>query len=192
MSQIAPSAEMLVLDVGYSNAEFSPTDNYIERHYPFPERLVALGVEKTDQFEVRYPNVRAIRYDGERFPFADNEFDVCWSNAVLEHVGDHDRQLLFLQEIRRVSKRAFFTTPNRHFPVEVHTHTPLVHWLPRDVFNRYLERTEQQWAAGEYMYLLTEKDLRHLLAQAGFRDYELHRNRLMGLTLDFAVLADCV
>ncbi len=66
-----------------------------------------------------------------------------WSNAVLEHVGTRDDQLLFLREVRRVGRRVFLTTPNRHFPVEVHTRTPLLHWLPKPVFERYLRLHRQ-------------------------------------------------
>ncbi|WP_420821223.1 class I SAM-dependent methyltransferase [Ramlibacter rhizophilus] len=51
------------------------------------------------QFAVRYPAVRTVQYQGGDFPFADGEFDVCWSTAVLEHVGDRDRQLHFIREL---------------------------------------------------------------------------------------------
>ena len=56
--------------------------------------------------------------------------DVVFSNAVLEHVGGEDRQRAFVSEALRVGRRVFLTTPNRWFPVEVHTRLPLVHWLP--------------------------------------------------------------
>jgi len=37
-----PNRSMRVLDVGYSEKEYSSTDNFIEKHYPFPENLTAL------------------------------------------------------------------------------------------------------------------------------------------------------
>jgi hypothetical protein len=36
-----------------------------------------------------------------------------------------------VHELCRVSQRVFVTTPNRWFPLEVHTLLPVVHWLPR-------------------------------------------------------------
>ena len=63
-------------------------------------------------------------------PFADGEFDIVFSNAVIEHVGGREQQRRFVEESLRVARRAFVTTPNRWFPVEVHTRLPLVHWLP--------------------------------------------------------------
>jgi len=193
MAEIAPNPEMLVLDVGFTDKHSLPTANIIEKNYPYPERLTALGLDMPSprEFQRRYPHVTTVSYDGSRFPFADKQFDVCWSNAVLEHVGNSRRQVAFLSEIKRVSRRAFVTTPNRHFPVEVHSRTPLLHFLPKNLFDRYLELAGKAWASGDYMYLLSESDLRTHLAQAGFGDYRLVRNRLCGFTMDFVVLADC-
>lgn len=191
LAQVSPTPAMTVLDVGFSDEEYSPTDNYIEKHYPYPQRLTALGTDTPQQFKRRYPHVAALKYDGSRFPFADKQFDVCWSNAVLEHAGRAARQVEFLREVRRVSRRAFITTPNRNFPVEVHTRTPLLHFLPKHAFDCYLRSTGRAWATGDHMHLLTERDLRARLSGAGFADYRLVRDRLLGFTVDFVVLADC-
>ena len=132
-----------------------------------------------------------VHYDGTRFPFADKQFDVCWSNAVLEHVGPADKQVLFLKEVKRVTRQAFLTTPNQHFPVEVHSRTLLLHLLPKSLFDRYLALIGKAWASGDYMHLLSARDLRTRLSQAGIDDYQLVRNRLFGFTMTFVVLANC-
>jgi hypothetical protein len=192
LDRLAPRAEDRVLDVGFSDAEYSNNDNFIEKHYPHPGMLTALGIEEPVQFRTRYPNVTAVRYDGSAMPFPDKSFDLCWSNAVLEHVGSHanrvSAQVNFLSEIARVSRSAFVTTPNRWFPAETHTRTPFLHWLPKPMFDGYLKMRGQEWAAGDYMDLLSIKDLRSLLAAAGIAEYRIVRNRLMGFTLDFVVI----
>ncbi len=190
LSQVRPTPDTTILDVGYNEKEFSPVDNFIEKHYPYPERLTALGITAGTRFSQRYPAVKVVTYDGRQFPFGDQEFDVCWSNAVLEHTGDAQRQLIFLKEIARVSKRAFVTTPNRMFPIEVHTRTPLLHYLPKSVFYAYLTFIGKQWATGNYMSLLSERDLRDLLDRARIERYRLFKNRLLGFTLDFALVID--
>lgn len=190
LGDIAPKPEHTVLDVGFSNLEYSPTDNYIEKHYSYPERIVALGIEPSNQFELRYPSVRAVQYDGVVFPFRDKEFDICWSNAVIEHVGGAREQLALLREIKRTAKRMFITTPNRNFPVEVHTRTLLLHLLPKRMFDAHLRAVRKDWAAGTYMHLLRERDLRKLLEQAGISDYHLVKNRLLGFTMDFVIVAN--
>jgi SAM-dependent methyltransferase len=189
MEEVAPTPETIMLDVGFSEKEYSPTDNFIEKHYPYPQCLTALGIDTPQDFKQRYPKVTATSYDGTRFPFADKQFDACWSNAVLEHVGGPERQVTFLREVKRVSRTAFITTPNRFFPVEVHTRTPLLHHLPKSLFDRYLALVGKAWASGGYMHLLSESDLRNRLSQAGIEDYRLVRNRFLGFTMDFVVLA---
>lgn len=69
--------------------------------------------------------------DGRRLPFADQSFDLVFSNSVIEHVGDADSQRQFAREVARVGRRYWIQTPNRWFPVEQHLLTPLIHWLPR-------------------------------------------------------------
>ena len=84
-----------------------------------------------DRFAAAFPQVRAVRADGRELPFADGEFDLGFSNAVVEHVaGGRDGQRRFVHELCRVAQRVFVTTPNRWFPLEVHTLLPFVHWLP--------------------------------------------------------------
>ena len=72
-----------------------------------------------------------VRADGRNLPFADGEFDLCFSNAVIEHVaGGREGQRQFVDELCRVAGRVFVTTPNRWFPIDPHTLLPFVHWLP--------------------------------------------------------------
>lgn len=188
MRLVAPTENMRILDVGFSDNEYSSADNYLEKHYPYPEKITALGVVAPVKFRERYPRVMAVQYDGNVFPFESKSFDVCWSNAVIEHVGDRDRQLFFLKEIQRVAGRAFITTPNRYFPVEVHTRLPFLHYLPKNWFDRCLHFLGKAWAAGNYMHLLSHSDLNRLLGKAGIPEYSIVRNRLAGFTMDFAVV----
>jgi len=69
-------------------------------------------------------------------PFADDEFDLAFSNATIEHAGTRAAQAEFVRELVRVARRSFVVTPNRWFPVELHTRLPFVHWLPPRSFAR--------------------------------------------------------
>jgi SAM-dependent methyltransferase len=180
-------ARTTILDVGYTSSEYTGYENYLERNYPYPGSITALGTDDPALFHKSHPGVRAVRYDGRIFPFADKQFDICWSNAVIEHVGDYDRQLLFLKEVKRTSRAAFLTTPNRYFPFEVHTRIPLLHWLPRNIFNRILPVLGKDFAAGDYMFLLSLGRIRQLLADAGIGNYTVTRNRILGFTMDFVI-----
>ncbi|MGB3760144.1 MAG: class I SAM-dependent methyltransferase [Rivularia sp. (in: cyanobacteria)] len=211
LKEIKPTTESTILDIGFSEEEYSDTDNFLEKHYPRTEQITALCLEtpeaylharKEVDFKVpkeaiavkkklaskRYPQLEIVTYNGKTFPFADKTFDICWSNAVLEHVGDEKEQILFLKEIKRVAKQAFITTPNRYFPIEVHTRIPLLHFLPKKVFDSFLHFVGKEWAADEYMYLLSLSDLCKRLEAAGITKYKIIKNRLLFFTLDFVVV----
>jgi Methyltransferase domain len=130
---LAPDPQTTVVDIGVTNAPFGggSTDNFFEAMYPWPERITGVGNTELDRFAVAFPRVRAVRADGRDLPFADGEFDIGFSNAVVEHVaGGRDGQRRFVHELCRVARRVYVTTPNRWFPLEVHTLLPFVHWLP--------------------------------------------------------------
>ena len=183
-----PTSKTTVLDVGVSDSESNDLENYFEKNYPYLDNVTALSIETPLKFSERYPRIKAVKYDGEKFPFKDGTFDICWSNAVIEHVGTRARQEMFLKEIKRVSNTAFITTPNRCFPIEVHTRTPLLHFLPKNIFDRYLCAIGKNWATGSYMNLLSIRDLRELLESAGISNYRIIKNKLLLFTLDFVVI----
>lgn len=176
-----------ILDVGVNEEEYSAIDNFLEKNYPYQQNITALSIDKPIKFSARYPQINAIQYDGTHFPFSDNTFDICWSNAVIEHVGDNAKQISFLKEIRRTSRSAFITTPNKYFPIEVHTRTPLLHLLPKSFFYKYLRLINKEWATGNYMNLLSINDIKRLMQAANITDYKIKKNKLFFFTLDFII-----
>lgn len=101
--------ETKVVDIGGTPAAHVPgavivnTDTHLNPH---PKRVVA---------------------DGCRLPFEDGAFDVAFSNAVIEHVGDPSA---FASEIDRVAKRYWVRAPYFWFPLEPHYLMPFVQFLP--------------------------------------------------------------
>lgn len=182
------TATARVLDVGFSAKDATTSyENFLELAITNLDRVTGLTIEPVPEVNP-YPGMTIVRYDGAVFPFENGEFDVCWSNAVLEHVGDDAAKVLFLSEINRVSDRAFVTTPNKYFPVEPHTRVPLLHLLPKGVFDAVLRRIGKSWATGAYMDLLGRRRLRTLLREAGIENYQLHQNRIGPFTMDFVVI----
>jgi ubiquinone/menaquinone biosynthesis C-methylase UbiE len=75
-------------------------------------------------------------------PFPDKSFDIVITNHVIEHVGDHDNQILHLNEIRRVTKDqgiGYLAVPNRWRLVEPHFRLPLLSWFPQFISDKYVQ-----------------------------------------------------
>ncbi|MDP3957328.1 MAG: methyltransferase domain-containing protein [bacterium] len=189
LSLVQPTEKDTLLDVGVNIEEYSPTDNFLEKHYPCPEKITAVGMGNLQAFRTRYPNIQSIDADGRALPFADNTFDIAYSNAVIEHVGSTDEQLRFLRELYRVSRRGYLTTPNRFFPIEIHTRIPLLHiLLSKKNFDTFLSHIGKAWAAGDYMHLLSEKELRTLLKKAHITNYIFVKNRFLWFPMTFTIV----
>ena len=184
LDELRPTAETSVLDVGADELGFGEDDgcgtmNFFEEHYPWPERITALGLHDGEGFRARYPDIRYVRGDACALPFDDGAFDIVFSNAVIEHVGGRERQRLLVSEAIRVGRRVFITTPNRRFPVEVHTRLPLVHWLPDPLAHRAYRATGKEFAT----------DL-HLLTRRSFESLFPGRVRIVSLGLTLVAIVD--
>jgi len=184
MRFIQPEQTDTIIDIGVNNQEYSETDNFLEKHYPYPEQITAISNTANNFFSQKYPAINIVIADGRNLPFKDNEFNISYSNAVLEHVGSSQDQLAFLKEIYRVAQRGYLTTPNRLFPIEVHTRVPLLHIiLPKRLFDIFLTLIGKKWAAGNYMNLLSKKQLEELLNAAGINRYHITDHKLFGFTV---------
>ena len=184
LDELQPTAETSVLDVGADELGFGEGDgcgtlNFFEELYPWPERITALGLHDGAAFGERYPSIRYVQGDGLELPFADGAFDIVFSNAVLEHVGGREQQRRFVSEAVRVGRRVFLTTPNRAFPLEVHTRLPFVHWLPERTARRAYRAAGKAWA--EDVHLLTRRELAALFPG---------RVRVQSLGLTLAAIVD--
>lgn len=189
LEKVDPQENESILDVGVNTAEYSETDNYLETAYAHPEKITAVGLGNMSAFSARYPLVHVVSADGLALPFENDAFDIAYSNAVIEHVSDHKNQLQFLEELIRVTKRGYLTTPNRLFPIEVHTRLPLLHLiLSKKYFDMFLRWIGKSWATGDYMNLLSEKELRSLLEQSKITKYIFIKNRFCFFPMTFTII----
>jgi SAM-dependent methyltransferase len=166
LETMRPGALATVVDIGAGDTGFltesgvAGTHNFFEAMYPWPERITAVSDVPLQNFATAFPMVRCITADGRNLPFADDSFDIAFSNAVLEHVGGVDDQRRFVHEMCRVGKRVFVSTPNRWFPIETHTLLPFVHWLPRSLRDTALRTLNQSYWT--HLNLLSKRRLLEL------------------------------
>ena len=63
--------------------------------------------DEKDVFEKKCPNIQTAIYD-DFFPFPDKSFDIGWGSAVIEHIENREKQLLFLKELQQMHHAVFF------------------------------------------------------------------------------------
>ena len=176
-----------ILDVGGSQ-RFWETMEYVAR------ADVEITLLNRSRVKVRHPGFEFVPGDARDMKrFADREFDVVFSNSVIEHVGEFDDQQRMAEEVRRVGKRYFLQTPNRFFPIEPHFFFPLFQFLPLSVRvlllmnlplthrGRIRERARAVEAASE-IRLLSRAELQKLFPGA-----TMQHERFMGLTKSFVL-----
>lgn len=174
-----------ILDIGgtevfWKTMEFTPADDV---------KIILLNLS---HIQTTQPNFESLVGDARDLSrFNDRQFDVVFSNSVIEHVGEFSDQCKMASEVRRVGKRYFIQTPNRYFPIEPHFLLPLFQFYPLFLkvflmrhFNLgwYKKIVHKQTAiqAVTSIRLLTEGELRKLFPEAN-----IYKEKFFGLTKSF-------
>jgi hypothetical protein len=126
-------------------------ENRIAARYPIK---MSINIEHAN---TSYPFMIA---DARDMPFEDGYVDFALANAIIEHVGQEDDQRKMVEEMTRVARCWIITTPNRWFPVESHTATLFLHWLPS-------WRKKMIW---NFTRILSKREFRNLLP----KDADIH------------------
>lgn len=127
---------------------------------------------------------------------ADNQYDVAFSNSVIEHVGNLYQQNRFAEEICRVAPYFVLQTPNRYFPLEPHFYVLFFPFIPLGIRTWLHRNFRLGWFSPEpdelkariecdEIRLLSRKELALL-----FPDARIHREWLGGLVKSFILCGE--
>ena len=161
-----------ILDVG---GQVDKAGQQLVDSHPHKHNLTVLNMRQSylDEIARNYPEVTVQQGDARKLPYPDKSFDLVYSNAVIEHVGDWQDQVAMAREIMRVGRSWFVTTPNRWFPFEFHMRLPLVPWLPykwmRKVGSMWsYNHVEKRYCKGQrfQLRLLSRRDMKKLFPGA--------------------------
>jgi Methyltransferase domain len=193
-----PTSAMRILDIGGTDLNWRIADQparVVLLNTQIPEGgydLGLLGTHYSDESPGAPPqSVEYVLGDGKSVPYADREFDICFSNSTIEHLFRLDEQRRFANEVRRVGRGVWLQTPARGFPFEPHWLSPLIHWLPR----RWQKRLGRNFTVYGWMLRPTSEDvsqrvdelrlLTYREMQELFPDCEIRRERFLGLTKSY-------
>ena len=147
-----------------------------------------------EEKQLAYPNIKQVFLDARNMKKIENqEFDVAFSNSVIEHVGGYEQQLQMARELVRVSKRHFVQTPNFYFPIEPHFVFPFFQFLPIELRVLLLSNFDLGWMKKipdkqeakkmiTGIRLLTKMELTNL-----FPNSNILEEKFLGLTKSFII-----
>jgi len=170
-----PTPSTTILDVG-GCPEFWPSG--------FPARITIANLSIDPAYQGPHKLVKA---DGRELPFNSKEFDICFSNSVIEHLGGFDNQRLFANEVQRVGSSAWVQTPAASFPIEPHFLSPCVHYfspkLRRKLIPLTLWALMEKPSRAQMDAVVAEISLLNASQMAAlFPKFEIVRERFLGMT----------
>lgn len=96
--------------------------------------------------ERRHANIEPVAGDATDLgEVDDDEFDIAFSNSVIEHLFTAEAQAAMAREMHRVGRAMWLQTPNFWFPVEPHFHVVGWQWLPERARVELLRRRACGW-----------------------------------------------
>ncbi len=125
-----------ILDVGGTVNYWKDKDVLDNPDY----HITLLNLKKTD---VDYSNVDSVAGDATNLDqYVNGEFDMAFSNSVIEHLYTYENQVKMASEIMRVGKLFFVQTPNKYFPIEPHYVFPFFQFIPKKIGFSLLTKTK--------------------------------------------------
>ncbi|MBI5351617.1 MAG: class I SAM-dependent methyltransferase [Chloroflexi bacterium] len=176
----APTPQTKVLDVGGTP--------YNWKFIASRPQITLLNLSLPQNVESESDNLDFVVGDGTDLKYADAEFDICYSNSVIEHLYSFENQRKFADEIRRVGRKIWVQTPARTFFFEPHFLTPFIHYLPKNIQRRLLRNftvwglisrpgKEKVDKVLSEIRLLSYEEMKIL-----FPDCEIRKERFLGFT----------
>ncbi len=160
------SSKDRVLEVGPGGGPHPRSDVFLEMAFPdeTEEVMQRSGVPKmvTDK-PVYY-------YDGDRFPFSDNEFDYVICSHVLEHVVDCEA---FVAELQRVAGKGYLEFPTIYYDYiyNMPTHLNLLMMKNNVIYYLPKNKTSLNEFAPVQAFFYKSLDMRYTTIVKEFKEY---------------------
>lgn len=125
--KLSPTPTTRILDIGGKHDIWQSTDTdgdvvILNLHHP----------------RIKDPDFTYEIGDATQMRYADNTFDIAFSNSCIEHVHTYENQKKFASEMCRVGKSVWCQTPAKGFFIEPHFITPFIHLLPKSWLKKVL------------------------------------------------------
>ena len=184
------SNEKSIIDIGTTPSLDNEQNIFLEKTKK-NQNITCLSNQDCKILHKKFKNIKKIIVgDGRNTFLDDNSFDIVHSNATLEHVGNHNNQILYVKELIRISKEyVFLQTPNRYYPIDFHTILPFIHWLPKNFHRKILKILKLNfYSKEENLNLLSKNDLKIICKELEIKKYKIIEHRLFFLTSNLMLI----
>jgi Methyltransferase domain len=117
------------------------------------------GIANNDRYQITILNLKEPKISFSNFKgaigdatnllqYKEKEFDISFSNSVIDHLCTIDNQMKMAKEVCRVSKYYFVQCPYRYFPIEPHFVLPFAQYMPKKFL--YFILTKTKLSRGNY------------------------------------------
>lgn len=118
INSLPPDQEIRIIDLGGTEIFWNAVGyDYLRSRQV---KIFLLNLGEVPVSEDRRDLFVPITGDACDFDTGKRKFDVCFSNSVIEHVGDINRMISFAETMKRLAPIYVCQTPNFWFPIEPH------------------------------------------------------------------------
>lgn len=80
-----------------------------------------------------YDNFHAVTGNALELPYKYGDFDIVFSNSVIEHMGSEEGQEKFAMNVKKIASCYIIQTPSLWFPLEPHARIPFFQFIPHAI-----------------------------------------------------------
>jgi len=170
-----------LLDVG-------GTEDYWHQVGCLDEEVLKITLLNLMPSPTRTSSMNSLACDARRLCFKDYEFDVVFSNSVIEHIhtDDHER---VADDIRRVGRAYWVQTPNYYFPIEPHALLPFLQFFPPKARPYMVQHFTPKERRGVIREILDIQLLKRRQLEVLFPEAQIWEEKIFGLTKSFVALS---
>lgn len=129
-----------ILDLGGSDYHWRNTDIVNDKDF----HITIVNTESQNLDGIR--NISFLKRDVNDLSFFDDkEYELVYSNSLIEHINDFKKQKRLASEIVRIGKHYFVQTPNYYFPIEPHFLYPFYQFKSDDAKTNLLMKRKTGW-----------------------------------------------
>ncbi|MCP4359290.1 MAG: class I SAM-dependent methyltransferase [Chloroflexi bacterium] len=163
---------------------------WLDHFSEFSPHTFGLEVEHDRAVKAMAAAAGVVQAVGEQLPFADETFNLAFSNEVIEHVDDDGMAVAEMVRVVKGNGRILIFCPNRWYPVEQHGiywrgryrfgNIPLVNYLPNSLRNKLAPhvRTYTKGSLLKLFHNLPVKVIHHSRIFGGYDNIENRLPRL--------------